>query len=220
MSDTLSNLLAFSITIAIGYLIAVAFYESLCRRDVLVARSLRFARRRSRRQWVSALAYVLAVGVGIPVLLVVWTVTLELSLVVVGSLDRLGNLALVATSIVAATRILAYVREKTAHELAKAIPLSLTILFLTGGTSHLEENLTSIVEDPSPTSLTDEMIVFLVVLEIGLRLLTDGTHALLAAIRARRGVESDLGAWRTLWAAIRRPLASTDAGPVEDRSAP
>jgi hypothetical protein len=212
VDDTLQGLLGISIVIALGFLVAVAFYESLCTRDVLVGRAMRFTRRRTARRPVLAVMYGLTVFVGIPVLVVVWTQVLELSLVFVGSAERLGNLALISASIVAATRILAYVREKTAHELAKAIPLSLAFILITGGVTHLEDNLLLLSTRQDLFTLTTEMMLFLIALEIGLRLLTDGSHQLLAFVRRRRGIEADMGIWRTLWAGVRRPLASVVPG--------
>ena len=135
-----------------------------------------------------------------------WTLVLYVTLFFVGSVDRLGNIGIVATAIVAATRMLAYVREKTAHELAKAIPLALAFVLLTGGTLKLDENLTRLTERPEERTLTAELILFLLMLEIGLRLVTNMSRAVLAAIRHRRGIDSDLGVWRTLRAAFRRPL--------------
>jgi hypothetical protein len=53
-----------------------------------------------------------------------------------------------------------------------------------------------------------KMIIFLIGLEIGLRLVTDGSHGVLARVRERRGSDSDLGIWRTLWRTIRRPVSA------------
>ena len=205
MDQTMGDLLLLSSLIAIGFLFAVAFYESLSTRDVLIRRTMRMARRTSTRRWFVGAAYVATVGIGIPFLVLVWTVILELALLFVGSVDRLGNVAVIAVAIVAAARILAYVREKTSHELAKAIPLALAFALLTGGSLRFEENLTRIVERPDGQALTGEMIAFLVVLELGLRLLADTSHAVLDATRRRRGIDSDSGVWRTLWVSIRRP---------------
>jgi hypothetical protein len=140
---------------------------------------------------------------------------LELALFVVGSVDRVTSSALIAVAVVGATRILAYVREKTAHELAKAIPLAFAFILLTGGALNLEDKLARVADRPDVLGLTDTMILFLVVLEVGLRLVTDGSNALMAAIRRRRGIASDLGVWRTLWAAVRRPADRALADPVE-----
>jgi MFS family permease len=206
VDDTLSMLLLYSVVIALGFLVAVAFYESLCSRDVLVGRVMRSVRRRTeRRRWI-ALAYGLSVFVAIPLLVIAWTVVLEITLVCVGSVQRLGNVALVAASIVAAARILAYIREKTAHELAKAIPLSLAIILLTGGVLNLEANIRLLSERSDPSDLTLGMIAFLVVLEIGLRLTTDASQWTLREIRRRRGIDDHTGVWRTLWAGVRRPM--------------
>jgi hypothetical protein len=208
VDETIQGLLLTSIVIALGFLVAVAFYESLCDRDVLVGRIMRFTRRRTGRRGMIATAYALSVFVGIPILVVVWTQVLEITLVFVGSVQRLGNVALVATAVVAAARMLAYIREKTAHELAKAIPMSLAIILLTGGALNLEANMQLAMDRPELISLTPEMIAFLLIVEIGSRLITDASQAVLATVRSRRGIESDAGVWRTLWLAIRRPLAS------------
>ncbi|MDH4143184.1 MAG: hypothetical protein OEV61_11275 [Chloroflexota bacterium] len=141
---------------------------------------------------------------------------LELALFVVGSVDRVTSSALIAVAVVGATRILAYVREKTAHELAKAIPLAFAFLLLTGGALNLEDKIARVADRPDALGLTDTMVVFLVALEIGLGLAADGSSAALGWIRRRRGgVESDLGVWRTLWAALRRPVRRALPGPVD-----
>jgi hypothetical protein len=212
VASTLQDMLALSVVIALGFLLAVAFYESMSTRDVLVRRTTRLARRITHRRWARALVYAATVFVGIPLLVLLWTLALEIGLIFVGSIDRLGNVGVVAAAIVAAARILAYIREKTSHELAKAIPLALAFVLLTGGTLHVEENLTRILERPDDQSLTNEMVAFLLGLEIALRLLTDTSRTVLASIRERRGVESDLGVWRTLWVAVRRPITPVIQG--------
>lgn len=212
MPTSWDDLLALTVVIALGFLVAVAFYESLSTRDVLVGRAGRLARRLSHRRWVHGLAYVAAVGVGIPILVVVWTTVLFVALIFVGSVDRIASDALIATAIVGAVRVLAYARQKTAHELAKAVPLALAFLLLTGGALAWEEKVQRIVEQQGSADLTNEMLGFLIALELGLRILTDASRALLAGIRRRRGIESDLGAWRTLWAALRRPVVRLEEG--------
>jgi hypothetical protein len=49
---------------------------------------------------------------------------------------------------------------------------------------------------------------------------TDASRAVLAAVRRQCGIDSDLGVWRTLWAAVRRrlppvPPEDTDIAPAE-----
>jgi hypothetical protein len=214
----LGDLLTVSAVVAVGFLGAVAFYESLSTRDVLVGRAMRLVRGHTSRTWITGATYAVTVGVGIPLLVILWTAVLELGLIVVGSVERLGNVAAVAVAVVAAARILAYVRERTSHELAKAIPLAFAFVLLTGGAANLQANIERLIQDPRASELTSEMIVFLLVLEIGLRLLTDGSHVVLARLRTRRGVHSDLGVWQSLGAAIGRPLAERD-DTLESRSA-
>lgn len=57
-----------------------------------------------------------------------------------------------------------------------------------------------------------EMVAFLLALELGLRLATDGSNAALVAMRRRRGIADDVGFWRTLLA-VARPRVSPGRGP-------
>jgi hypothetical protein len=151
---------------------------------------------------------VATVLVGIPLLVLLWTLVLDVALLVVGAVDRVDVDALVAVAVVGAARILAYLRERTAHELAKAIPLSFAFLLLIGGALNLDQKPARILDRPEAVVPTSEMITFLLALEIGLRPVTDASQAALAAIRHRRGIDSSVGFWRTLWAAIRRPVSA------------
>lgn len=216
MSEAVVDLAVLALVIALGFLVAVAFYESLCNRDVLVGRMMRLAHRASSRPWVHGMTYVVTVAIGIPFLLLVWTFAIELTLLFIGSTDRVSSISLVAAAIVVATRILAYVREKTAHELAKAIPLSCAIILLTGGSLNVSANLEALVNNPAPSALRDDMIAFIVGVEIALRVVTDTTTAVLAWVRRRRGIESDRGVWRSLWASIRRPVRTALPDPPSE----
>ncbi len=195
---TIDDLLTLAILIAVGFFLAVAFYESLSTRDVLVGRMQSLARRISRRWWVSGLSYVLTVAIGIPVLIVLWTVVLDLALLVLVRPEGLDSVAFIAVAVVGAARILAYARQKTAHELAKAIPLAFLFLLLTGGNPDIDAKMTMLADRNDSLGLTDEMIIFLIALEVSLRILTDGSHAALGWFRRRRGVHSELGVWRTI----------------------
>jgi hypothetical protein len=116
---------------------------------------------------------------------VLWTFVLVIGLFLVSSVDMVENIAVVAVSVVAATRVLAYVREKAAHELAKAIPLAMLLLLLTGGAVQLEEKVDRLDERPD-TGFTDEMFWFLIALEIGLRLTTELIALARRVLRDRR----------------------------------
>jgi hypothetical protein len=186
VSSTIQDLLLLTIAIAIGFLLAVAFYESMATRDVLVARVQRMTRRLSRRRWVPAISYLVTVFIGIPILVLLWTVVLLVALLIVGSDDLLDDAGLVAVAIVGASRVLAYVREKSAHELAKAIPLALLFLLMTGASVEIDQRMAAAAERGG-ADITAEMLEFLVALEILLRLATDTSRV---AVRAwqRRGL--------------------------------
>lgn len=53
---TINDLLTLTILIAVGFFLAVAFYDRLSTRDVLVAPMRALARRISRRWWVAGIA--------------------------------------------------------------------------------------------------------------------------------------------------------------------
>jgi hypothetical protein len=202
-----SDLLALIVFIAVGFLVAVAFYESLCDRDVLLARTLRITRRLTSRPWAQRLAYALVVFVGLPLLVVVWAYVVEFVLILVGTTDRVRDAAVVAAAIVGATRLLSYLRERTSHELAKVLPIALAFALITGGALDLEQKAAAMSDPASMSSLTSDMLLLLIALEIGLRITTDGSNAVLGYARRRSGIESDAGIWATVRTSIRRPFA-------------
>lgn len=213
-ADAVSILVAI-VAIALGFLVVSAFYESLATRDVYVGRIMGAARRRQARPAVRGLLYVLTVGVGIPVLVVAWAAILSIAVLVVGSVDRVPFASLIAVAVVGAARVLAYARQRTAQDLSKAIPLALALMLLSGGAFNMEAKLEALRQAPGAIDLDPALIGLLIALELSLRIVTDAAHQVLAAVRRRRGVSSDLGVWRTLWAAVRgRPAdaAAADLG--------
>jgi hypothetical protein len=206
MPPTPGDLFTLVVVIALGFLFAVAFYESLSERDVVLARAMRIARRLTTRRWIHVLVYVASAFVAIPVLIVVWVSVLELAFFLVGSTDSVASVGLVAAAIVGAARALAYIRHRTSHELAKAVPLSLAVLVITGGSLNLEQKMEAITANPGAGTITIDMLLVLMAIEVGLRVATDGSNAVLAAGRRRRGSESDAGIWETVRSRIRRPI--------------
>lgn len=207
MTPEMTTLIEFIIVIALGFLGAVVFYESLCQRDVLLGRALRMTRRLTERRWVVGVVYVLCVVVGMPALVVVWAMVLEIAFIVVGSADRLVSAGLIAAAIVGAARLLAYIHAPSSHELAKAVPLSLAVVLITGGQLNIDAKLSTIAAGGAGFGdISETMLVVLVGLEWTLRILTDGSNALLALARERRGIESEVGVLGTLRAVIRRPV--------------
>jgi hypothetical protein len=194
----IEDLIGPTLLIAVGFLLAVAFYETLSARDVLVRRTRGIAGRLSHRPWVRGLIYVAVVAIGIPALVLLWTIVLDAALFVLSPPEMIGTVSIVAVSVVGATRILAYANGRAAHELAKALPLALLFLLVTGGNPNFELKA-EVLQERDAMDLTDSMLAFLIVLEIGLRTLTDGSHEILAWVRRRRGSDSDMGVWRT-WA--------------------
>ena len=138
---TLDELLVLSLVIAIGSLLAVAFYETLATRDVLVRQTTRLAGRVSKRWWVRGAVYAATVLVGIPLLILLWSLVLDTALFVLSPADTDRSIAMVAVAVVGAARFLAYANERVAHELAKALPLALLFLLLTGGNPDIEAKI-------------------------------------------------------------------------------
>ncbi len=218
MEDT-DDLLLLTIVVALGFFFAVAFYESLSTRDVLIARIQRWSRRLSARPVVTAATYGLTVFIGIPVLVALWSTVLAIILIFVGSVDMISDVGLIAVVVVGAARILAYVREKTSHELAKAIPLALGFLLLTGGALDLEAKIERI-EQNDGTQVTPAMLTFLIVLEVALRLMSDATNWLMRSYRQRHGIKSDAGFWATLAHVIKRTFGTGVQAATADVTAP
>jgi hypothetical protein len=211
VSEEMVTQLVLIAVVALGFLAAVWFYESLTIRDVYLTRVMRVVRRRTSRPMVVGVTYVACIVIVMPVLVWLWAAVLTFALWAIESVDRTASSAFVATSVIGATRVLAYIRQQTAHELAKAIPLAFAFLLLTGGALNLDQKLQRLSTDTGAFDITPEMLQLLIGIELILRLTTDGSHALLGAIRRRRGIDDDRGVWRTLWAAVRRPTEPISA---------
>jgi hypothetical protein len=83
----------------------------LSTRDVLVAPAARLVRRFTDNRSVAGVAYLITVFAFIPILVTLWAIVLEAALVMFGTPDPL-SVAESAVAIVAAARILAYVRQR------------------------------------------------------------------------------------------------------------
>jgi len=205
MAQAIADLLTLTLVIALGFMVAVAFYEGLSSRDVLVGRIRRFAHRLSPRRWIAGIAYLFSVLVAIPLMVLLWATVLWVALIMVGSVDRLASASVVSAAMVGASRVLAYANARAAHELAKAVPLAFAFLLLTGGDLRLAEKLQDLADLPADAT-DDYVFVFLYGLEVTLRVLTDVSHVVLASQRRRLGLGDEVGSWRTLAAMVgRRP---------------
>ena len=214
--------------ITLGFFLAVAFYESLSTRDVLLAQTARLTRHFTGRRSVLSVTHCFTVLALIPILVVLWAVVLEAAFTIVGSPEN-SRKAETAVAVVAAARLLAYLRQRTSHELAKAIPLALAFSLLLGGLPRIEDNLQLLTDQPYETDLTITMLAFLGALEAGLRLLTDLTRASRAGIKrmvatrrraSEQGATPDVrpsqgrrGPWPLWPASSWPPISKTPCGP-------
>lgn len=124
--------------------------------------------------------HLLTIVIAAPVLVVMWALVLEAALTAIGSPDNTA-IAETAVAAVAAARLLAYLRQKTAHELSKAIPLALSLLL--GGLPRIEDNLQTFTDGTCQSGITIEMLTFLLALEIALRVVNDLTRTSATVIR-------------------------------------
>ena len=127
MSVTATDIIVLTASILVAMFLAVVGYRAMQHPRVVLTQTVDGQWRASRRD---AIKY----AISIPLLLLAWNVFLLVILLSGDNwLDGPRSLV-VATSVIAAARILAHLSPERAHELAKSVPLTLvTLLLISGG---------------------------------------------------------------------------------------
>lgn len=128
----LLDLVLVAILIALAVSGSVIFYHSLSERDALSGRVRRTVDERSWSPRTRLIVELVAGLVAAPLLVVVWITVIDIALFFILPLERVIEIVLLPYTIVAASRLLAYLHPVAAHELAKTLPLALVVLLLVG----------------------------------------------------------------------------------------
>jgi hypothetical protein len=106
-------------------------------------------------------------AISIPFLLLAWTAALDVVLLLTNNGLSGQEVSAVAVAIVVSVRVLAHVSHEHAHELAKAIPLTIvTLLIVTSNGWRTQDDWDRTVRDWATTDLTDGTTALLVGTEL------------------------------------------------------
>jgi hypothetical protein len=104
-------------------------------------------------------------AVSIPILVLLWIAFFTVILSIADNGLDAFNLAVLPAAIVMATRLLAHVNPKIAHELGKAVPLTLITLILIAGGVREENALLDIIEELAEMGMSGPALVLVFVFD-------------------------------------------------------
>lgn len=107
-------------------------------------------------------------AITIPFLVVGWVVFFWVILLLVD--NQLGALDLIVlpAAIVIAARVLAHLNQHIAHEVAKAVPLTIITLIILGGQIRDDASFTRILEEAEPITVTWPALLFVLLIDYAL----------------------------------------------------
>lgn len=106
----------------------------------------------------------------IPFLLLVWYAALSIVILIVAEQRRIEEVLFLSAGLIGAIRILAYIKDEIAQDLAKLFPLAaLTIFVLSPGSFKLETVLNQVREIPLLFSHIFSFVIVVLAIEIFLR---------------------------------------------------
>jgi|SRR3989344_5705549 len=151
------------------------FYKFLATRDIFKLNLVEYSKSRweNVKDLVAFLFYVLEHLVIFPLFTFFWFIVLSLLLIFLSRDLPINTILLFSMAIVATTRITSYYNEELAREVAKDLPLTLLAIFLVTGLSYfsLETAMASIEKIPASWKVIIYYLLFIVILEIVLRIL-------------------------------------------------
>ena len=175
-----TNLQIFPPLLLVTFLIALyaifvwVFYRFLAQRDLL-SLNLSQYNKLENAIWVKFLAvilYILEFVIILPFMVIFWFAVFSILLIVLAKGHTIGNIMLIAASIVAAIRITAYYKEDLSRDLAKMIPFTfLGVAILTPGFFDMADTLSKLSEIPLVFENLVFFALFIVLIEVLLRLI-------------------------------------------------
>jgi hypothetical protein len=152
-----TEIIEWLIILVVATLFAYAIYRAMERPRLRVVETPRGQRATLR----DTVQYALS----IPILVLLWIAFFTVILSIAdNSLDAF-NLAVLPAAIVMATRLLAHINPKIAHELGKAVPLTLITLILIAGGVREENALIDIIDDLAEMDISAPALVLVFVFD-------------------------------------------------------
>lgn len=158
----LAGLTIFTLLIVAYLLFVWKFHKFLAKRDILDLNLAKYNTSKDplKNKINAFLLYVLEYIVIVPVMVFFLFFVLAVFLLVLSKSNSVGQILLISAAVIAATRIISYIKEEVSQELAKMLPLTLLLIFVLEPDSF---NLNLIFERIAQIpSLFENIIIFLV----------------------------------------------------------
>ncbi|NCN99331.1 hypothetical protein COU62_02270 [Candidatus Pacearchaeota archaeon CG10_big_fil_rev_8_21_14_0_10_35_219] len=168
------NLIIFAFLIAIYSIFTWHFYRNLSKKDIIELNLKRYNRTTHPflNKIVASAFNFLEYIVILPFLIFFWFAILAFIILVLASEQRAQQIITIAAAVVAAIRILSYYSEDLSKDLAKLFPFTILSIFLLSPTFFTIDRILSFVtEIPAFFSIVFYYLIFIIALELILRLL-------------------------------------------------
>jgi len=160
MSVTAPEIILLTVTIIAAMFVAVAGYRAMQHPRIVLTQV-------SEGQWRARRRDVIQYLVSIPFLLVAWYLFLLLILLSGNNWLNGAESLIVATSVIAAARVLAHISPERSHELAKSVPLTLVTLLLISGGLRGPKEIVAILDQWVHTDISGPAQALLLICELG-----------------------------------------------------
>jgi signal transduction histidine kinase len=104
-------------------------------------------------------------AVSIPFLVILWSQFLIIVLALAATNLEAADVILIAGSIILATRLLAHIWFEPAHELGKAVPLTLVTLILLGTATRDDPSFERFIDDMAGVELSPQFILIMLLVD-------------------------------------------------------
>lgn len=171
-------LLFFTIIIAIYGIFVFKFYKFLARRNIvdLDLNKYNTSEHPFFTKIFAILFYVLEYIIILPIITSFWFAILAIFLLVLSKTQDVSMILTISAALIAAVRLTSYISENLSQDLAKMLPFTLLGLFLIEpGFFSVDLFIDRIGQIPSLLSHVPYFIVFIILLEFILRIITLGT---------------------------------------------
>lgn len=174
--SSMLNLVMYTVAMVVYGVVIWNYYRHLARRDIFKIDFSKYRSDQSRFVWIKkffdGLFYILKYIIIFPLFTFLWFAVISFFLLFLAKTLSIENILLVSITIVSAVRVTSYYSEDLSKDLAKMIPFALLGVFVVDPTSFsvglVWERLLSL---PSFSGLIGRYLLFVILLEFGLRLL-------------------------------------------------
>jgi len=170
-----AKVLLLTITIALVALFIFNFYRSISRKNLLELNLKKYNRYEhpSLTKLFAVLFYLLEYIVITPFLIILWFSALAIILLLIAGEQTIAYILLITAAMIGATRILSYVHEQLAQDLAKLFPfITLSVFLLTPSEFDFSHVLGKLAEVPYLLSHIYSYLLVVIVIEVVLRLVS------------------------------------------------